>query len=158
MVSLCLIAVVAAQDGDVVSYEEYQLLRVYPSTAQQMQMVLDLVKKRKYEGLVSLWSQNLIAGRTSGNSSNRSEPSADLLSAPQVLDDLVEQLDGSGISYDVLIHNLEVRKTHIHGVVISAPGWLSRYSDHVWAGWPRGRSSSPGGVKIFLLSTASSQF
>jgi hypothetical protein len=102
-----MIAVAAAQDGDVVSYEEYQLLRVYPSTAQQMQIVLDLVKRRKYEGLVSLWSQNLI----SGNSRNRSEPSADLLSAPQVLDDLVEQLDGGGISYDVLIHNLEVRKT-----------------------------------------------
>jgi hypothetical protein len=105
-----MIAVVAAQDGDVVSYEEYQLLRVYPSTTQQMQMVLDLVKKRRYEGLVSLWSQNFVAGRISVNSSNRSEPSADLLSAPQVLDDLVEQLDGSGISYDVLIHNLEVRK------------------------------------------------
>jgi hypothetical protein len=106
-----MVAVVAAQDEDVVSYEEYQLLRAYPSTAQQMQIVLDLVKKRKYEGLVSLWSQNLIAGRISGNSSNRS---ADLLSAPQVLDDLVEQLDSSGISYDVLIHNLEVRKTSTH--------------------------------------------
>jgi hypothetical protein len=113
-----------------VSYEEYQLLRVYPSTARQMQMVLDLVKKRKYEGLVSLWSQNFVAGRISGNSSNRTEPSADLLSAPQVLDDVVEQLDSSGISYDVLIHNLEVRKTstdfrkHIYlGLfVISGPG------------------------------------
>jgi hypothetical protein len=106
-----MMAAVAAQDGDIVSYEEYQLLRVYPATAQQMQMVLDLVQKRKYEGLVSLWSQNSVTGRISGNSSNRSEPSADVLSAPQVLDHFVEQLDTSGISYDVLIHNLEVRET-----------------------------------------------
>jgi hypothetical protein len=112
MASVCMMAVVAAQDGDIVSYEGYQLLRVYPSTARQMQKVLDLVKKRKYEGLVSLWSQNLIAGRVSGNNSNRSEASADVLSAPQVLDDLVEQMDASGISYDVLIHNLEVRETN----------------------------------------------
>lgn len=131
MLSLCMIAVVAAQDGDVVSYEEYQLLRVYPSTAHQMQTVWDLVKKRKYEGLVSLWSQNLIAGRISGNSSNRSDPSADLLSAPQVLDDLVEHLDASGISYDVLIHNLEVRKTRtdLRKHIFMGPGLLRRYSD-----------------------------
>ena len=111
-VSLCMLAVVAAQDADVVSYEEYQLLRVYPSTVQQLQMVLELAKRRKYAGLVSLWSQNLIAGRSSGN--NRTEVSADILSAPQVLEDLVEQLDSSGIPYDVLIHNLEVRKTSNH--------------------------------------------
>jgi hypothetical protein len=130
-------AVVAAQDGESVSYDEYQLLRVYPSTARQMQTVLDLVKKRKYEGLVSLWSQNLIAGGISDNSSNRSELSADLLSAPQVLDDLVEQLDGGGISYDVLIHNLEASKTSTGGLLkrkflgLLATGWrgeLSRYS------------------------------
>ena len=94
-VSLCMLAVVAAQDADVVSYEEYQLLRVYPSTVQQLQMVLELAKRRKYAGLVSLWSQNLIAGRSYGN--NRTEVSADILSAPQVLEDLVEQLDSSGI-------------------------------------------------------------
>jgi hypothetical protein len=109
--SLCVLAMVAAQDG-VVSYDGYQLLRLYPSTAQQLGMVMDLVRRRRYEGLVSLWSQQLIAGRTSGN--NRTEQSADLLSAPQVLEDLVEQLDRNGISYDVLIHNLEVRKTTTH--------------------------------------------
>lgn len=112
-VSLFMLAVAAAQDADVVSYAEYQLLRVYPSTIQQLQTVLDLVKWKKYEGLVSVWSQNLISGRTSGN--NRSEISADILSAPQVLEDLVEQLDSSGLPYDVLIHNLEVRKILIFG-------------------------------------------
>lgn len=111
-VSLCMLVVAAAQDADVVSYAEYQLLRVYPSTVQQLQRVLDLAKRKKYEGLVSIWSQNLISGRTSGN--NRSEISADILSAPQVLEDLVEQLDNSGLPYDVLIHNLEVRKALIH--------------------------------------------
>jgi hypothetical protein len=112
VVSLWLLTMVAAQDDDAVSYEGYQLLRVYPSTAQQLRTVMDLVKRRRYEGLVSLWSQQLIAGKTSGN--NRTEQSADLLSAPQVLEDLVEQLDGHGISYDVLIHNLEVRKPTAH--------------------------------------------
>jgi len=111
-VSLCMLAVAAAQDADVVSYAEYQLLRVYPSTVKQLQTVLDLAKRKKYEGLVSIWSQNLLSGRTSGN--NRSEISADILSAPQVLEDLVEQLDSSGLPYDVLIHNLEVRKALIH--------------------------------------------
>ena len=111
-VSLCMLVVAAAQDADVVSYAEYQLLRVYPSTVQQLQRVLDLAKRKKYEGLVSIWSQNLLSGRTSGN--NRSEISADILSAPQVLEDLVEQLDSSGFPYDVLIHNLEVRKALIH--------------------------------------------
>ena len=110
VVSLCILAVAATEDVDVVSYEEYQLLRVYPCTVQQLQTVLDLAKRRKYEGLVSLWSQNLIAGRTSGN--NRTEVNADILSAPQVLEDLVDQLDSRGIPYDVLIHNLEVRKTN----------------------------------------------
>jgi hypothetical protein len=110
--SLCALTAVAAQDGGVVSYEGYQLLRVYPSTTQQLRMVTGLVKRRRYEGLVSLWSRQLIAGRTSGN--NRTEQSADLLTAPHVLEDLVEQLDGNGISYDVLIHNLEVRKTTTH--------------------------------------------
>ncbi|KDR21621.1 Carboxypeptidase B [Zootermopsis nevadensis] len=104
-VSLCVLTMVAAQDGGVVSYEGYQLLRVYPSTAQQLGTLMDLVRRRRYEGLVSLWSQQLFASRTSAN--NRTEQSADLLSAPQVLEDLVEQLDANGISYDVLIHNLE---------------------------------------------------
>lgn len=111
-VSLCVLTMVAAQDGGVVSYEGYQLLRVYPSTAQQLGTLMDLVRRRRYEGLVSLWSQQLFASRTSAN--NRTEQSADLLSAPQVLEDLVEQLDANGISYDVLIHNLEVRERTIH--------------------------------------------
>jgi hypothetical protein len=109
LLNVCILAVVTAQDDSAVSYEGYQLLRVYPSTAQQLGAVTDLIKRRKFEGLVSLWSQQLIAGRTSGN--NRTELSADVLSAPQVLEDLLEQLDNNGIPYDVLIHNLEVRVT-----------------------------------------------
>ena len=109
VLGLCVVAIVViAQDEDAVSYEEYQLLRVYPSTSGQLNVVRELVHKRKYDGLVSLWSQHLIAGKRPGNG-NRTELSADLLSAPQVIEDLVEQLDDSGIPYDVLIHNLEVR-------------------------------------------------
>jgi hypothetical protein len=37
-------------------------------------------------------------------------------------------------------------------------GWLSRYSDWLRAGRPRGRSSSPGGVKNFLFSTSPHRF
>jgi hypothetical protein len=40
--------------------------------------------------------------------------------------------------------------------VLEEPGWLSRYSDWLWAGRTRGRSSSPGKVKIFLFSSSSS--
>jgi hypothetical protein len=37
----------------------------------------------------------------------------------------------------------------------SEPGYRSRYSDWLRVGRPRGRSSSPGGVKNFLFSTLS---
>jgi hypothetical protein len=38
---------------------------------------------------------------------------------------------------------------------VEEPGWLSRYSDWLLAGRPRGRSSSPGRGKNFLISTSS---
>jgi hypothetical protein len=34
-------------------------------------------------------------------------------------------------------------------------GQYSRYSDWIWAGWPRGQSSSHSRETIFLLSTSS---
>ncbi|KAJ9594114.1 hypothetical protein L9F63_014430 [Diploptera punctata] len=107
VLSLCLLTVVViAQEEDAVSYEDYQLLRAYPSTPRQLHVLRELVHKRKYDGLVQLWSQHLLVGKRPSNG-NQTELSADLLSAPQVLEDLVEQLDVSSISYDVLIHNLE---------------------------------------------------
>lgn len=108
LLAVAVAAAVVEDEEIAVSYDEYQLLRVYPSTTEQLGLVTDLVNRRKYEGLVSMWSQHLIVKKTPG-SGNRTELSADLLSAPQVLDDLVEQLDEGGIPYDVLIHNLEVR-------------------------------------------------
>jgi hypothetical protein len=38
---------------------------------------------------------------------------------------------------------------------IEESGEISRYGDCLWAGGPRGRSSSPAGVNTFLFSTAS---
>jgi hypothetical protein len=42
-----------------------------------------------------------------------------------------------------------------HTIFWGEPGWHSRYSDCLRAGWPRSRSSSPGRAEHFLFSTSS---
>jgi len=86
---------VHTQEVDEVSYEDFKLLRVAVTNKEQHVHVLRLAERLNG---VQVWATH--------NHSTQ----IDLLSAPQILDQVRASLDTAGVSYAVIIENLQVSK------------------------------------------------
>jgi Carboxypeptidase activation peptide len=84
---------VHAQEVDEVSYEDFKLLRVAVTNKEQHAHVLRLAERLNG---VQVWATH--------NHSTQ----IDLLSAPQILDQVRASLDTEGVFYAVIIENLQV--------------------------------------------------